>query len=190
MLQTGASVVLAVWSTLIGRGMSRLGSHWSRVLLAPALLCHKEPARRIQSPLLGALERKIPLGGYFACSSLVLYGIRIGGFHARKGPIIGALGVFCVLKPQVGGFVSNELVLYSIRELAEQFLGSRKARHEAPFRKRAAHAGSSFPLLPSGTIVFISKIEIIGKKRMNRNRSAPKSPMVPMYSDQSQKVPA
>ena len=29
-------------------------------LLAPALLCHKEPARRIQSPLLGALERKIP----------------------------------------------------------------------------------------------------------------------------------
>ena len=29
--------------------------------------------------------------GYFACSSLVLYGIRIVGFHARKGPIIGAL---------------------------------------------------------------------------------------------------
>ena len=28
------------------------------------LICHKEPARRIQSPLLGALERKIPpLGG-------------------------------------------------------------------------------------------------------------------------------
>ena len=39
---------------------------------APALLCHKEPARRIQSPLLGALERK----KYFACSSLVLYGVR------------------------------------------------------------------------------------------------------------------
>ena len=35
----------------------------SEELLAPALLCHKEPARRIQSPLLGALERKIPLGG-------------------------------------------------------------------------------------------------------------------------------
>ena len=29
--------------------------------------------------------------GVFACSSLVLYGIRIVGFHARKGPIIGAL---------------------------------------------------------------------------------------------------
>ena len=41
-------------STLIGRGMSRLVSHWSRVMLAPALLCHKEPARRIQSPRLGA----------------------------------------------------------------------------------------------------------------------------------------
>ena len=48
----------------------------SEELLAPALLCHKEPARRIQSHLLGALERKIPLGRYFACSSLVLYGIR------------------------------------------------------------------------------------------------------------------
>ena len=57
----------------------------------PALLCHKEPGRRIQSPLLGALERKIPLGGYFSCSSLALYGIRIGGFHAQKGSIIGAL---------------------------------------------------------------------------------------------------
>ena len=44
-----------------------------------ALLCHKEPARRIQSFLLGSLER-----------SLVLYGIRIVGFHALKGPIIGA----------------------------------------------------------------------------------------------------
>ena len=27
----------------------------------PALLCHKEPARHIQGPLLGALDRKIPL---------------------------------------------------------------------------------------------------------------------------------
>ena len=79
-------------------------SHWSSsyitalslvesfiMLLAPTLLCHKEPARRIQSPLLGALERKIPLGGYFACSSLVLYGIRapiIGPFRAWKPPIL------------------------------------------------------------------------------------------------------
>ena len=78
-LTSSQFVFITVWSTLIGRGMSRLGSHWSKaspVMLAPAILCHKEPARRIQSPLLGALERKIPQGGYFACSSLVLYGIR------------------------------------------------------------------------------------------------------------------
>ena len=34
----------AAWSTLIGRGMSRLVSHWSRtspVMLAPAVFCHK-----------------------------------------------------------------------------------------------------------------------------------------------------
>ena len=53
---------------------SLVHSHWSRnveawlslverIIVLP-LLCHKEPARRIQSPLLGALERKIPpLGG-------------------------------------------------------------------------------------------------------------------------------
>ena len=36
--------VIPDWSTLIGRGMSRLGSHWSRaspVMLAPNVLCHK-----------------------------------------------------------------------------------------------------------------------------------------------------
>ena len=53
--------------------MGVVHSHWSRsnearlslvesfrVLLRQCLLCHKEPARRIQSPLLGALERKKP----------------------------------------------------------------------------------------------------------------------------------
>ena len=42
----------------------------------PAVLCHKEPA-------------KIPPTRGISCSSLVLYGIRIVGFHARKGPIRG-----------------------------------------------------------------------------------------------------
>ena len=43
-------------SALIGRELHSVAT--------PALLCHKEPAHRIQSPLLGALERKIPpLGG-------------------------------------------------------------------------------------------------------------------------------
>ena len=65
MLIHSEPVVLSTgFSTLVGQGMSRLGSHWSRDVATPALLCHKEPARRIQSPLLGALERKIPpLGG-------------------------------------------------------------------------------------------------------------------------------
>ena len=80
-----------VWSTLIGRGMSRLVSHWSRaspVMLAPAILCHKEPARASKAPYQGLWNAKYP--HIFACPSLVLYVIRIVGFHARKGPIIGA----------------------------------------------------------------------------------------------------
>ena len=40
-----------VFSTLIGRAPTRLGSHWSRA----SILCHREPARR----LLGALECKV-----------------------------------------------------------------------------------------------------------------------------------
>ena len=61
-----------------------------RGIATPAPLCHKEPAHRIQSPLLGAWERKIPLGRYFAYSSLVLYVIRapiIGPFREWKPPI-------------------------------------------------------------------------------------------------------
>ena len=78
----------AAWSTLIGRGMSRLVSHWSRAslqMLAPAVLCHKERARASKAPYQGLWDAN------FACSWLVLYGIKINGFHARKGPIIGAL---------------------------------------------------------------------------------------------------
>ena len=37
----------AVFSTLIGRGPTRLGSHWSR---ASAVLCHKERARVSKAP--------------------------------------------------------------------------------------------------------------------------------------------
>ena len=68
------------WSTLIGRGMSRLDSHWSRaslVMLAPAVLCHKEPARASKAPRGGFGTQNTPIGWYFACSSLVLYGIRL-----------------------------------------------------------------------------------------------------------------
>ena len=109
------------WSTLIGRGMSRLGSHWSRVLLAPALLCHKEPARRIQSPLLGALERKIPLAGslwhkdrWLPCTERSYYRRPYAIKNQRGASKIPQ----CVPKPLVGGFGCDELVLYGIRELA------------------------------------------------------------------------
>ena len=64
-----------VFSTLIGRGISRLGSHWSSVA-TPALLCHKEPARRIQSPIGGYFAVKKSLVGGFRCDELGLYGIR------------------------------------------------------------------------------------------------------------------
>ena len=55
-----AVVLVADCPALIGRAPTLLRSHWSRaslVMLAPATLSHKEP-----------------------------YGIRIVGFHARKGP--------------------------------------------------------------------------------------------------------
>ena len=70
----GAKIELSHWSSSCIAGLSLVES--SRVLkylhalkgpiigalsvATPAILCHKEPARRIQSPLLGALERKIP----------------------------------------------------------------------------------------------------------------------------------
>ena len=40
----------------------------------------------------------------------------------------------------------------------------------------------------SGSSVRISKIEIIGRKRMNRNSSVRNRPIVPMNVDQSQNV--
>ena len=43
----------------VQRGPALIGRESFRVLLVPALLCHKEPALSTQSPLLGALERKI-----------------------------------------------------------------------------------------------------------------------------------
>ena len=46
-------VLKAVWSTLIGRALTLLRSHWSRaslVMLAPAVLCYKEPARDSKPP--------------------------------------------------------------------------------------------------------------------------------------------
>ena len=85
-------------------------------------------------PTRGFGTQNTPIGGYFACPSLVLYGIRapiIGPFRAWKPPILIPRGVFCVPKPLVGGFGCDELVLYGIRELAPATLwtnGSQASR--------------------------------------------------------------
>ena len=39
-----------------------------------------------KAPRGGFGTQTTPIGEYFACSSLVLYGIKIVGFHALKGP--------------------------------------------------------------------------------------------------------
>ena len=57
----------------------------------PVILCHKEPARRNQSPLQGAFEGKItPLGSILLAPRcfFMAWRKRIVGFHARKGPIV------------------------------------------------------------------------------------------------------
>src|ERR1041384_6623458 len=50
-----------------------------------------------------------------------------------------------------------------------------------PSQNKDPHSSTS----AAGRIVRISKIEIIGRKRMNRNSSAKKNPIVPMNIDQS-----
>ena len=47
-------MITFIWFLWLWRGR-RGGLFWG--VATPAILCHKEPARRIQSPLLGALER-------------------------------------------------------------------------------------------------------------------------------------
>ena len=68
--QVTRGTLLPVWSTLIGPAPTLLRSHWSRaslVMLAPAILCHKEPARSKQT---------IPSRGLWM-PELVLYDIRL-----------------------------------------------------------------------------------------------------------------
>ena len=78
------------------------GLFWG--IASSAVLCHKERAKyKIQNT---------PIGGYFACSSLVLYVIRIVGFH----------GSISRSKAPSRGLWMPELVLYGIRLLAKEFL--------------------------------------------------------------------
>ena len=65
------------FSTLIGRALKRLGSHWldlGHSVAMPALLCHKDTAQGTQNPL-GYFVPK-PLVGGFGCLELCVYGIR------------------------------------------------------------------------------------------------------------------
>ena len=71
--QSGALSLVGIVEAWLSLVESFIELKYFHGVAAPALLCHKEPARRIQSLL-------APL-------SLVLYSIR----DARKGPIIGAL---------------------------------------------------------------------------------------------------
>src|SRR5262245_5995018 len=69
----------------------------------------------------------------------------------------------------------------------DQFVGVAELGQEAVDRRLAVHATSSLTSA-SGTSVRISKIEIIGNRRTNRNNNDTKSPIVPMNVDQSQNV--
>ena len=59
------------------RGSAPIGPE-DHDVATPALLCHKQAARHIQSSLQGTLDRKIAplIGVYYACSSMVLHGIK------------------------------------------------------------------------------------------------------------------
>src|SRR5262245_18256170 len=61
--------------------------------------------------------------------------------------------------------------------------------HEAVDRWPSLHAAGSSSTRASGSMVRISKIEIIGRKRMKRKKSVRKRPMLPRNIDQSQRVP-
>ena len=76
----------AVWSTLIGRGPTLLRSHWSRASQQSYAI--KNQLGHPKPPTRGFGTQNSPIGGYFACSSLVLsfffgmpelvlYGIRL-----------------------------------------------------------------------------------------------------------------
>ena len=88
------------------------------VLLRQCLLCHKEPARRIQSPLLGAFCLLLA-GSLWHKNSWLQY--TESSYYRHPFAIKKQRGTS--KKPLVGGFVGDELFLYGIRLLAEQLPG-------------------------------------------------------------------
>ena len=81
------------------------------VLLRQCLLCHKEPARRIQSPLLGAFCLLLA-GSLWHKNSWLQY--TESSYYRRLYAIKNQRGTS--KKPLVGGFGCDELVLYGIRD--------------------------------------------------------------------------
>ena len=115
-----------VCSTLIGRGSTKLGSHWSRwfiVLLRQCLLCHKEPVRRIQSPLLGAFCLLLAGSSWHKNSWLPC---TEKSYYRRPYAIKNQRGAS--KRPLVGGFGCDELVLYGIRLLARAKFSTNESR--------------------------------------------------------------
>ena len=80
------------------------------MLLRQCLLCHKEPARRIQSPLLGAFCLLLA-GSLWHKDSWFLCTGRF--YYRRPYDIKNQRGAS---KPLVGGFGCDELILYGIRD--------------------------------------------------------------------------
>src|SRR5262249_60522609 len=97
---------------------------------------------------------------------------RVGEFLDREGavgihgPVAGVLGAACGVD-QLGRPL----------ELGQQPVD----------RRPPSHASASFPSA-SGGLMRISEIEIMGRKRMERKKSVPKSPIVPMNVAKSRRV--
>src|SRR5262249_59624432 len=62
--------------------------------------------------------------------------------------------------------------------------------HEAVNRRSPPHAADSSSSFASGSMVRISKIEIIGRERMKRENNARKNPMLSTYVAPSPPRPA
>ena len=61
-MQSGALSLVGIVEILLSLVESFIELKYFHIVATPALLCHKEPTRRIQSPLLGALERLLLAG--------------------------------------------------------------------------------------------------------------------------------
>src|SRR5262249_49413941 len=82
----------------------------------------------------------------------------------------------------VARFVRRAGGVHELAEVAE--LG-----HQAVDGRPSFHAADSSSNFASGSMVRISKIEIIGRKRMKRKNKVRKRPMVPTNMLQSHRVP-